>query len=199
MRATDVLEAEHRVIDRVLACLETITERCSAEGRLDGSAARQAVDFFENFADRCHHGKEERHFLPAVEAKGFPRERGPSGVLLAEHEQGRRHLRAVAASIDRAAVGKPDAVRRFTENARAYVCLLREHIAKEDHGLFPVANQLFSPAEQQQIVDAFAHVEEDEMHAGTHEKYLYLADALAASCGVEPAAARRPCCSCSGH
>jgi len=31
--------------------------------------ALQMLDFFRNFADACHHGKEETHFFPAMEAK----------------------------------------------------------------------------------------------------------------------------------
>mgnify|MGYP000753666721 CR=1 FL=1 len=44
----------------------------------------EAVDFFRMFADRCHHAKEENHLFPAMEAKGMPREGGPTGVMLYE-------------------------------------------------------------------------------------------------------------------
>ena len=93
MKPTEILSGEHRVIEQVLTCLERIAEQCAAEGRLDRTSAEQALEFFRNFADRCHHGKEEVHLFPALEAKGFPRDGGPTGVMLHEHDQGRAHVR----------------------------------------------------------------------------------------------------------
>jgi hemerythrin-like domain-containing protein len=84
MRATEILTHEHRVIEQVLGCLEAMGAEARAAGRLDGAAAQDAVAFFRNFADRCHHGKEEVHLFPALEAKGFPRDGGPTGVMLDE-------------------------------------------------------------------------------------------------------------------
>lgn len=71
MRITEILTEEHRVIEQVLECLEAMASEAEAAGRLDGAAARQAVDFFQNFADRCHHGKEESHLFPMLERQGI--------------------------------------------------------------------------------------------------------------------------------
>ena len=49
----------------------------------------RAVDFIRNFADRTHHGKEEDNLFPALEQHGMPRQGGPVGVMLDEHDQGR--------------------------------------------------------------------------------------------------------------
>ena len=72
MKPTEILSGEHRIIEQVLDCLEKMAQNCAAGGRLDKPSAEQALDFFRNFADRCHHGKEETHLFPAMEAKGFP-------------------------------------------------------------------------------------------------------------------------------
>ena len=73
MKPTEILSNEHRVIEQVLAALEAIVRDAKSAARLDEPSARDAVAFFRNFADRCHHGKEEVHLFPALEAKGFPR------------------------------------------------------------------------------------------------------------------------------
>ncbi len=70
MTPTEILSGEHRVIEQVLDCLEKMIQQSVGDGRLNGHAARQAVDFFRGFADRCHHGKEETHLFPAMESKG---------------------------------------------------------------------------------------------------------------------------------
>ena len=184
MKPTEILSGEHRIIEQVLDCLEKIAQNCATEGRLDKTSAEQALDFFRNFADRCHHGKEETHLFPAMEAKGFPRQGGPTGVMLSEHEQGRAHIRAMAEAIEGAAAGESEAVAQFINHAQGYVGLLREHIEKEDHCLFTMANQALTEDDQQRLLAAFENVEHEHMGLGTHEKFLNLADELADRLGV---------------
>jgi hemerythrin-like domain-containing protein len=179
MRPTDILESEHRIIEQVLSCLEKIADHGLARGRLDEDAARQALDFFQTFADGCHHGKEECHLFPLMEAKGFPRQGGPTGVMLNEHEQGRRHIRAMHEALPGAGSGQDTSLQEFARHARAYVELIRLHILKEDQRLFPMANQVFTPEDQASLLDRFAHVEQHDMPEGAHERYLQLADSLA--------------------
>ena len=184
MKPTEILSGEHRIIGQVLDCLEKIAQNCATEGRLDKTSAEQALDFFRNFADRCHHGKEETHLFPAMEAKGFPRQGGPTGVMLSEHEQGRAHVRGMADAIEGAAAGKSEALVQFVNQAQGYVGLLREHIEKEDHCLFTMANQALTEDDQQTLLAAFESVEHEHMGLGTHEKFLNLADDLADRLGV---------------
>jgi hemerythrin-like domain-containing protein len=198
MRPTEILSNEHRVIEQVLDCLEIIARRGQAQGRLDGPSAADAVEFFRNFADRCHHGKEEAHLFPAMEAKGFPRDGGPTGVMLHEHEEGRAHVRGMAEAIDSAAAGDPTALEQFVRHARGYIDLLREHIRKEDHCLFSMANQAFTDDDQQSLLEAFERVEHEHMGAGTHERFLQIAEDLAERFGVPRAAHSGVSCSC-GH
>ncbi len=184
LKPSDILSDEHRVIEQVLECLERMADDCRRHGILDAQAAKDATDFFRNFADRCHHGKEESHFFPAMEAKGFSRDEGPTGVMLREHDQGRACVRGMDEAIDAAAAGDAAAQRRFVEHATHYVDLLREHIQKEDHCLFAMANQVFSDSDQRELLSAFSRVEADDMGAGTHEKFLALANALAERFGA---------------
>ena len=159
MKPTEILSGEHRIIEQVLASLEAIAREAKATGRLDPQPARDAVAFLRNFADCCHHGKEEAHLFPALEAKGFPREGGPTGVMLREHELGRAHVRAMDENIQPAADGETAALGRFLEHADAYVSLLREHIYKEDHVLFPLADRTLDESDQRALLAAFGKVE----------------------------------------
>jgi hemerythrin-like domain-containing protein len=191
MKPTEILSNEHRVIEQVLACLERIVEQSQEEGSLDEQSARDAIAFFRNFADRCHHGKEETHLFPALELQGFPRDSGPIGVMLHEHQQGRDHVRGMDANIE-AAAGSPAALRQFIDHAEGYLTLLREHIYKEDHVLFPLADRTLSEEDQQGLLAAFQKVEAEEMGVGTHEKFLHVAQELADRYGVPAAPATPP-------
>lgn len=191
----EILKAEHRVIEQVLDCLGNIVAEARRQGRLDSQAAREAIDFFRNFADRCHHAKEENLLFPAMEAKGFPRQGGPTGVMLHEHERGREHIRGMDAVVEQAATGDAAAVGTFCQHAEGYIDLLREHIAKEDHCLFGMAAQALSPAEQQELTEQFERVESEHMGEGTHQRFLDVAHRLAERCRVKPT---HPVTSCSG-
>jgi hemerythrin-like domain-containing protein len=173
MKATDILMDEHRVIEQVLNCLEKLADRCEAGEKLDRTSALEALAFFRNFADRCHHGKEEGHLFPLLEARGFGRQGGPTGVMLHEHEEGRGLVAAMARAVER------DTPREFVRHARAYVGLLREHIRKEDQCLFPMAAGILSGTDAESLAQRFEHVENAEMGEGTHEHYLQLANDLA--------------------
>src|SRR5262245_53673997 len=118
MRPTDVLSNEHRIIEQVLACLKKIVAQCAADGKLDRAPAEQALDFFQTFTERWHHGKEEEHLFPALEPKGFARDFGPTHFMRLEHEEGGGYLRQMGAAIPGAAAGEVGDVRRFTDNAR---------------------------------------------------------------------------------
>jgi hemerythrin-like domain-containing protein len=107
--------------------------------------------------------------------------------MLHEHEEGRRLLAAMAAAVEW------DDPARLVLAARAYVGLLREHIRKEDHCLFPKAAELLSGAEAESLWRSFQHVESDEMGEGTHERYLQRADDLADRLGVPQARVASAC------
>lgn len=201
VRPTEVLKNEHRVIELVLDCLDAMAARCEAEGRLDGDSAREAIDFFRTFADRCHHAKEENQLFPLMEARGFDANAGPTAVMRHEHVEGRAHVAAMERAVPGASVGDPAERARWIEAARAYSFMLREHIEKEDHCLFPMADQGLLATDVARLADEFARVEREEIGPGVHERYVALADALAERFGVStagvPAAART--CGCSGQ
>ncbi len=196
MRPTEILMQEHRVIEQVMNCLEIIAQRAEADSKLDVESANQAIDFLRNFADRCHHGKEEDCLFPLLEQKGFSPDEGPTGVMRQEHEAGRRYICGMEEACNAVTDRDSPAIGAFASNARAYVLLLREHIHKEDHCLFSMADQALSEQEQQQVMDSFANVEQDDMGPGTHQKYLDIAIELAKRFDVECQAAGA--CGC-GH
>ena len=55
----ELLEAEHRVIQKMVAAMSVLAERLDGGEDLDVSLLENIVEFLRTFADRCHHGKEE--------------------------------------------------------------------------------------------------------------------------------------------
>ncbi|MFQ6058999.1 MAG: hemerythrin domain-containing protein [Anaerolineae bacterium] len=170
MQATEVLKHEHRAIERMLLVLEGAAQRLEQGEAIAPQIFEDALDFVRTFADACHHGKEEDTLFPFLEVQGIPREGGPIGIMLMEHEQGRQFVRAMAQAVARYEQGDGAAGADIIENARGYVGLLREHILKEDNVLFPMADQVLSVADQQALVARFEEVERERIGEGEHER-----------------------------
>ncbi|HCW93379.1 MAG TPA: hemerythrin, partial [Flexistipes sinusarabici] len=133
MKSTEQLKNEHEGIKIMLEVLECIAEYIEKGkvNKLEEDDIRNIVTFFREFADKCHHTKEERELFPTLEKMGIQKEGGPIGVMLDEHELGRNHIRAMLESLDDLAESEI-AAEKFADNAYAYVELLRQHIDKEN-------------------------------------------------------------------
>jgi hemerythrin-like domain-containing protein len=178
MKATTILKLEHREIERVLAALEEACDRLEA-GRPPGPLFfEQAMDFIRTFADRCHHHKEEDLLFTTMVERGFAREGGPIAVMLAEHEQGRAEVRRLSAAVARMGAGEEGTEAELVASARAYVALLSDHIRKEDLVLYPLADSVLTPADDEELVRRFDEVDAELGHKA-HERYTHLATSLA--------------------
>ncbi|HSG80710.1 MAG TPA: hemerythrin domain-containing protein [Gemmatimonadota bacterium] len=185
MKATDILMDEHRVIERVLSVLELATDRLEAGEQVEPGLFIDAADFIRNFADGCHHRKEEGVLFVAMNEAGMPADSGPIAVMLAEHVQARAYTRALLEGAEKMQAGDAAATDQVVQNARSYAALLRQHIAKEDQILFPMAdNVLAAPARQEKLLAEFERVEAEEAGADVHDRYVALADELERQIGA---------------
>ena len=170
MFATEILRKEHDAILTMLDALDQTSLQLRGGASVQPSTLQGLLEFFQLFADRCHHGKEEDLLFPLLERRGIPRERGPIGVMLSEHDQGRdliQKMKAAAAEYEK----EPHAAgKRWSEAARVYSQLLREHIMKENNILFRMAEQMLTPDEQNSLAVEFEKAEIEKMGAGTHER-----------------------------
>ena len=60
-----------------------------------------------------------------------------------------------------------------------YVALLRDHIAKEDEMLFPMAVELIPPSREEELLERFDQVEAEDAGSGAHARLMALAAQLA--------------------
>ena len=183
MQPTEILSQEHRVILQVLACLERIIDIGVRARHVDRRSAEQALEFLRTFADRCHHRKEEDALFPKLLEAGLPEDRGPVAVMRGEHEEARNHLRAMTANLEEAALGDGLALDAFVKHSKSYIALLREHIAKEDQILFPMAEVFLDVEARRELPQAFGEAE--QVHGeGIHARMLKVAEDLGERYGV---------------
>ncbi|MBD3393267.1 MAG: cation-binding protein, partial [Chitinivibrionales bacterium] len=69
MEAIRVLEAEHKLIHRMVDLMADFLERLRNESVVDLSFLRAAVDFIRQYADGTHRTKEEYLLFPLLSSK----------------------------------------------------------------------------------------------------------------------------------
>jgi hemerythrin-like domain-containing protein len=178
MTATTILRKEHEAILKMLDATEEVAKQIEQGVTPETEVLSGLLEFLRLFADRCHHGKEEELLFPMLEKKGLPRDGGPVGVMLMEHDQGRALIRQMIEAAESFAGGNRAAANDWARAARGYTQLLRSHISKENNILFVMAEQLLSDAEQEELSAGFEKVELEKMGEGTHERLHGLMDKL---------------------
>jgi hemerythrin-like domain-containing protein len=163
------LEAEHRVIHKMVAGMSILADQLEGGEAVDISLLESIVVFLRTFADRCHHGKEENFLFPALIRRGVPSRGCPIGGLTMEHQKGRVMVGELADAIRDYAAGEPPAREDLVKSLRALVAFYPNHIWKEDYLLFPLAGKVLTPEDQQELMNKFETVERElgiEGHEG---------------------------------
>ena len=179
MRPIDLLMQEHRVIEGALDALETAVNRLERGEAVRPGLFIDVAEFIRDFADGCHHRKEEGVLFRAMVEGGAPAEGAAIEMMLEEHEEGRRYTRAMRDGAVRLDRGEAAGRNEIIANAKRYVALLRDHIAKEDEMLFPMAAELIPPSREEELLERFERLEADDVGPGAHARLVALAVKLA--------------------
>jgi hemerythrin-like domain-containing protein len=167
MKSVECLMTEHDLIERGLALLEQAVARLAAGQALPEGFPQWAPRFFQQFADQCHHAKEEDVFFSVLKQRGIPEQGGPIGVMLHEHGLGRDCV----GRMREASQAQPFDAHSFADAARQYIPLLRQHIFKENNVLFRMAERVMSGADDADVAGRFSQVEQERGLTGLHESF----------------------------
>jgi hemerythrin-like domain-containing protein len=173
---TTELEAEHRVIHKVVSVMAALQHDILSEHAVDVTALRNVVEFMRVFGDELHHGKEEDVLFPALEAAGVPVKGCPIGALRAEHDQGRELVAALAEAIDSHESGDASARADISRVLDELMELYPRHIWKEDYLAFPMSEKVLSNEVKAEVARRFEAV--DERLREARERMEVLAEAL---------------------
>lgn len=176
MKPTEVLMAEHRVIERVLNVLDRACKKLEQGEQVDPQIFADAVDFARNYADKLHHGKEEGQLFPLMQERGG--EGGLIQVLLSDHVDGRNYVQGMSQALERYKQGDQAAKGALINNALSYIDLLRGHIEREDSSAFVQADEIFDAQDQQALSGEFERVDSELFAPGEIERYVALAEKL---------------------
>ncbi len=156
---------EHEAILSALNILDRITSGIEAKNEVNSEDLIEFIDFLKEFADKCHHGKEEGLLFPAMVEAGIQQSGGPIGVMLDEHQEGRRLIKQMTEAL----TGEVN-TESLTQAARGYIFLLRNHINKENNILFPMAEKVLDQQKLGELYNGFVEHEENVIGHGRHEE-----------------------------
>lgn len=174
--AIEMLTDEHHSIMKVVEALRRIGRRLERDPSPDLEQLREVVRFMREFADRCHHGKEEDLLFPALEAKGVPESGCPLGALRSDHVKGRSLVGALSDAIDALAKGEREALGRIRSAIEGICELYPGHIWREDEMVFPMVDRLLSSADRAELQRGFEKVEREI--GGEHAYFERFAETL---------------------
>jgi hemerythrin-like domain-containing protein len=153
MKPTQVMDAEHRLIESVVKALGGVADGMERGQQADVAMLATAVEFLSVYADKLHHGKEETLFFPMLVKRGVPSQGCPIGGLNHEHEKGRALVRTLAEHASAYAQGRPGAKESLLEILPGILDLYQNHIWKEDAMVFPMADKVLTAADQTELTE----------------------------------------------
>lgn len=164
-KAIDDLKHEHEAILFGLKILKGMVKHSTERKPGLKVDFQRFIGFLKEFADKCHHGKEEGILFPAMVGAGMIKKGGPMEVMLAEHVQARNLVQTMEDSLN----GNLE-LGRMTIAAKEYSTLLDNHIQKENNVLFVMAEKILRPDQLDMLYAAFEEHEEKVIGKGRHEE-----------------------------
>lgn len=174
------LIAEHRVIERVIAVMESQLEAITVQGVADPRMIDRITDFIRTYADRCHHGKEEDVLFRELAKKGLdPLLEAEMRELIEDHVRARAMTRALAEANERYAAGEMDALGEIEHSMRQLAEFYPAHIEKEDRHFFKPSIAYLSDDEREAMLREFSELDRTLIH----EKYRLFAEEMERASG----------------
>lgn len=171
MNPVETLRSEHRTIGVALDILEAICRRVEQTRTLDNPEHMDAlVDFFLNFADKGHHGKEEALFYPFLEEIRTRDEGGRFWRMFREHELSRHFLRGMRRALAQCKEKDPEGPDMLVYMCLGYIEAMRRNIRNETAILLDMDGKRLPETDMAQLASSFAAIEKDwfgtEKYAG---------------------------------
>ena len=159
---------EHRLIERVIADVQTRLDGQGARRVVDTAYVDRVVDFLRTYADRCHHGKEEDILFRDLRQKTLePGHKTLMFQLVEDHEWARATTRRLVAANASVAVGNKDSLQEARRLLHDLASFYPVHIEKEDKTFFRLSMAYLTPEEQEAMLREFTQFDASLIH----EKY----------------------------
>ncbi len=158
MKATEVLEREHRVIEQVAETCGTCAEALRKGMKIPSNVLESIVAFMRIYGGQYHEQEEER-LLSMLRAKGVPA--GSCPVASLEHEKQRLSvlLDQLASAVEVYGQSGGSVSGTLIDTLLSIAESWPDHIWKENYLLLPMADKLFSEEDQRVLGQALQTID----------------------------------------
>ena len=174
-----LMEEDHANINRALGVIRSICLQLMQGGEVPDEDFREIIEFVREYADKHHHGKEEKFLFPVMVKK-----LGPVGDklvthgMLVEHDLGRADVLSLETALNEYKKNpRLELKLDILSYAMAYAHLLQLHIEKENSVVYPFAERGLSEEDFKEINEK-SQIFEDEQTAKGVQKHHLGAEAL---------------------
>ncbi|PJI07731.1 MULTISPECIES: hemerythrin domain-containing protein [Clostridium] len=170
---------EHKNIKRMLKVIRKASIGIVKGGEIDYKDFEVMIDFVRNYADKHHHGKEEKFlFNRMIDEISGPAEKLVRYGMLVEHDFGRLYIMELEEAISKVKAGEDEAKVDVIANAVGYANLLNRHIDKEDNVVYSFAKRELSKETLNKINMECSEFEKEMDEAGVQDKYIEILKTL---------------------
>lgn len=181
MNAIDILTAEHGLIRQYLDNLSFALGKIERGEKVPKIFFEHAVLFSREFIDKYHHFKEELQMFTLLAQKHGGQIDTAIAALRNQHEHGRNHVAEIDYAKEGYDLGQESETDTLIEHLAAYIAMLRQHINREDHRIYPMARELLNDEELDQLLVEFKRANEKaggEFLAKNQDRVLKMAGLL---------------------
>jgi hemerythrin-like domain-containing protein len=149
------LMIEHRLIERMVRLMINQLRNIE-EKKVNLDFIDMAVNFIKNYADKCHHGKEEDILFRELAKKNLSAEHKKiMDELIHEHKMGRAAVGKLVEAKAKYASGEQSASKDIKSQIKWLIEFYPKHIVKEDKRFFIPSMSYFSKDEQNKMLSEF--------------------------------------------
>lgn len=175
MNSIQLMMDEHQNILRMLAVVRKACLKVLHGEEICYDDFHQMIDFIRNYADKHHHGKEEKIlFHEMVQHLGPLGNKLITHGMLVEHDSGRLFISELENALGRVKEGSDESRLDVIANAIGYTDLLKRHIEKEDAVVYTFAARQLSAEVMDKVEIDTIQFETEAVEKGIPSYYLNL-------------------------
>jgi hemerythrin-like domain-containing protein len=170
---------EHKYIKRMLKVVRKACFGVLKGEEINYDDFNQMIDFIRSYADKHHHGKEEKFLFKEMQNHlGSIGNNLITHGMLVEHDLGRLFIGDLVEALDRVKYGDEESKLDVIANAIGYTHLLTRHIAKEDEVVYTFGGNKLSEEIINDINQKTVDYEKEAESNGIQKKYINLVESL---------------------
>lgn len=179
MNSIDLMVEEHKNIMRMLKIVRNACYRILKGEDVQYEDFEQMIDFIRNYADKHHHGKEEKFLFKEMQTNlGNIGNQLVTHGMLVEHDLGRLFISDLSDALKRVKEGDDESKLDVISNAVGYTHLLTRHIGKEDSVVYVYGGKNLPEDILADINRKSEEFEKEAFDQGIQEKYKDILEAL---------------------